>query len=201
MKKYFICVNVQGFYNTFISKLEKEGFDKHNSSHYLIMCGNLFGANTLSQSKDLLRWLIRFNETGRLIIIKSEFEDAMEYLWDKVTELVYIYDGYGPHWEFLPMQKRKQFAAICTVRALTDYRPGELLRDYHHSDDPMIIRLTPYMKLIRTAIPYCVLDNYIIFHKHSSVANQLRKMDTEKKKLELSGHYFSSKINMLVIEE
>lgn len=40
--KFFIISDIHGFYDEMIEALDKAGFDKHNSNHWLVTCGDHF---------------------------------------------------------------------------------------------------------------------------------------------------------------
>src|SRR5574344_676699 len=42
MKKYFVTSDIHGFYNEFISALDRSGFNIDNPDHILIICGDIF---------------------------------------------------------------------------------------------------------------------------------------------------------------
>ena len=82
MKRYFVCSDIHGFYDEFISALKEKGFDESNSSHYLIICGDLFDRGP--QAVELYHFVKNLYELDRLIYIRGNHEDL---LFDCVNEM------------------------------------------------------------------------------------------------------------------
>jgi serine/threonine protein phosphatase 1 len=76
MKEYFVCSDIHGFYDIFFTGLINAGFDYYNSDHYIIICGDIFDRG--SQAKELLKFLLEFQQLNRLILIRGNHEDLIE---------------------------------------------------------------------------------------------------------------------------
>ena len=146
---YFVCSDIHSYYSIFINELIKQGFDKTNKNHYLIICGDLFDRG--DESKELLEWVLDFNKTGRLIFIKGNHEqlllDCLEELKNNYSiSLHHLHNG-----------------TINTIVQLTDYPIQELLI---HNYDYSIIeqKLKSLLDLIDNAKNYYELDKYIFVH-------------------------------------
>lgn len=85
-KKYFITSDVHSFFDEMMVALNEKGFDKDNSDHYLVVCGDLFDRG--SQTVQLFEFVKSLGD--RFIYVKGNHEDMLE---DCVME---IYKGRIP---------------------------------------------------------------------------------------------------------
>lgn len=77
MTRYFITSDIHGFYDEFMDALTRAGFDENNSSHILIVCGDIFdrGKKPL-EIYDFLRSLPK----ERRILIRGNHETLLRDL-------------------------------------------------------------------------------------------------------------------------
>ena len=71
MKTYFVCSDIHGYFNEWMSSLKEAGFDLSNSNHILIVLGDIFDRG--GQSKEIYQFLKSFPEK-RLILIRGNHE-------------------------------------------------------------------------------------------------------------------------------
>ena len=78
MPKLFCVSDVHGFYDELIDALDKAGFDKHNSDHWLISCGDHFDRGP--QPVEVMRYLISL---PRKVLVKGNHESLLRDLCDR----------------------------------------------------------------------------------------------------------------------
>ena len=71
MKTYFVCSDIHGYFNEWMSSLKEAGFDLSNSNHILIVLGDIFDRG--GQPKEIYQFLKSFPEK-RLILIRGNHE-------------------------------------------------------------------------------------------------------------------------------
>lgn len=77
MKKYFVTSDIHGFYNEFISALDRSGFNIDNPDHILIICGDIFDrGNQPLQIYTFLRSLPK----ERRILVRGNHEFLLQDL-------------------------------------------------------------------------------------------------------------------------
>lgn len=73
--KYFVFSDIHGDYRALIDALEHAGYDKSNSNHRIICCGDCFGrADTGKGSLGVYEYLVKENHTNKPIVIKGNHE-------------------------------------------------------------------------------------------------------------------------------
>ena len=72
--KYFVTADVHGFYDELILALKQKGFDENDSSHILIICGDLFDRGDKPQQ--IIDFVNKLKK--RVILIRGNHEDLME---------------------------------------------------------------------------------------------------------------------------
>jgi serine/threonine protein phosphatase 1 len=80
--KYFVCSDIHGFYDEWITALKQKGFDINNPTHKVILCGDAFDRG--SQAVKVYKFLKELKEQDKLIFIRGNHEDL---LFDCVKEL------------------------------------------------------------------------------------------------------------------
>lgn len=78
MPKFFVVSDVHGFYDEMIEALNKAGFDKHNSDHWLISCGDNFDRGP--QPVEVMQYLIGL---PRKVLVRGNHESLLQDLCDK----------------------------------------------------------------------------------------------------------------------
>lgn len=71
MKKYFVCSDIHGFYDEWMSALNQAGFDRNNPEHILIVDGDIFDRG--SKPLQVYKFLISLPE-NRTILIRGNHE-------------------------------------------------------------------------------------------------------------------------------
>lgn len=85
--KYFVTSDIHSFYDAMITALTNQGFDKENSEHCLIVCGDLFDRGP--DTRKVFEFVSDLSKRNRLIYIAGNHE---ELLFDCINE---IYGGRG----------------------------------------------------------------------------------------------------------
>ena len=80
MKKYFITSDIHSFYTEFITELLKQGFDKDNQDHILVILGDLFDRG--KETVNLFNFILSIPKERR-ILIKGNHEELYKYLLKK----------------------------------------------------------------------------------------------------------------------
>jgi serine/threonine protein phosphatase 1 len=75
MPKFFVVSDIHGFYDELIEALEKAGFDKHNSDHWLVSCGDNFDRGP--KSVEVMQYLISL---PRKVLVKGNHESLLQDL-------------------------------------------------------------------------------------------------------------------------
>ena len=74
MKTYFVCSDIHGFYDEWMSSLDKAGFVKNNDDHVLIILGDIFDRG--SKPWEIYKYIISLpNE--RVILVKGNHEHLL----------------------------------------------------------------------------------------------------------------------------
>lgn len=71
--KYFVITDIHSFFDEMIDTLRKAGFDKDNSNHTLVSCGDL-----LDRGDKSLETLQFINSLPRKILVRGNHEDLLE---------------------------------------------------------------------------------------------------------------------------
>lgn len=80
MKKYFISSDIHAYYDEYMTALNAAGFEKHNSEHMLIICGDIFDRG--EKPLNILSFFDEMSKDGRLIFIRGNHEDLlMDLVW------------------------------------------------------------------------------------------------------------------------
>lgn len=74
MKKYFCISDIHSFYDPFIKALKREGFDKNNKDHILVILGDLFDRGPDSVK---IYEFVRSLPEDRLVYIRGNHEDLL----------------------------------------------------------------------------------------------------------------------------
>ena len=78
MPKFFVVSDVHGFYDEMIEALDKAGFDKHNSDHWLITCGDHFDRGP--KPVEVMQYLIGL---PRKVLVRGNHESLLQDLCDR----------------------------------------------------------------------------------------------------------------------
>ena len=78
MAKLFVVSDIHGYYDEFIKALDDAGFDKYNSDHWLVTCGDHFDRGP--KPVEVMRYLISL---PRKILIKGNHETLFRDLCDR----------------------------------------------------------------------------------------------------------------------
>lgn len=144
----FVVSDIHSFYSIFKKALDEKGFDINNENHRLIICGDLFDRG--KEAKELLNFLLSIPE-NRLIIVKGNHEDLIE---DCLEEL-YNYSNISGH--------HITNGTLDTIAQLTNYNIYDLLLGDYKAD-VIKSKLTNYFNLIKRAVNYYEINNYIFVH-------------------------------------
>lgn len=114
-KKLFVCSDVHGFYDEWMSELKKAGYDSSNHTHKLIVCGDLLDrgkqANQclkfINDLPDVSKIVIRGNHELLMddILYKKRYFDTWDYsngtvnTIEQITGISQVYDGKCNGWE------------------------------------------------------------------------------------------------------
>lgn len=75
MPKFFVVSDIHGFYDELITALDKSGFDKYNSDHWLISCGDNFDRGP--KPVEVMQYLISL---PRKILVRGNHESLLQDL-------------------------------------------------------------------------------------------------------------------------
>ena len=75
MKKYFVVTDVHSFYDEMMKALNDAGFDKDNSDHIFVSCGDLFDRGP--KSYECLQFVNSLPE-DRKILVRGNHEDLLD---------------------------------------------------------------------------------------------------------------------------
>lgn len=89
--KYFVTSDIHSFFDEMMEALNKAGFEKDNSQHKLIICGDLFDRGP--KSKEILQYVQNLGD--RFIYIRGNHEDLLS---DCVYEIAKGYIPSNHHW-------------------------------------------------------------------------------------------------------
>ena len=70
--KFFAISDIHGFYDEMIKALDEAGFDKDNSEHWLIVCGDYFDRGR--QSEKVMKYLLNL---PRKVLVKGNHEQLL----------------------------------------------------------------------------------------------------------------------------
>lgn len=73
--RYYVATDLHGFYDEFMTALDKQGFFSDTSPHRLLICGDLFDRGL--QALKLQDFLLEQHAAGQLILIRGNHEDLM----------------------------------------------------------------------------------------------------------------------------
>lgn len=84
MQKNFIVSDIHSYFVPFKKALEEKGFDENNSTHHLIICGDLFdrGPDTV----ELFEFIKKMADKKRLIYIRGNHEDLLLQAIEEIIE-------------------------------------------------------------------------------------------------------------------
>jgi len=77
--KYFVCADIHGFYDEWIKALDEKGFDINNSTHKIIICGDIFDRGR--QPKEIIDFVLSHKD--KFILIRGNHEDLMEEMIER----------------------------------------------------------------------------------------------------------------------
>ena len=75
MVKYFVCSDIHSNYYALMNALHFAGFERGNSNHILVICGDLF--DRCNESVEVYQLIKEFIDEGRVIYIRGNHEDLM----------------------------------------------------------------------------------------------------------------------------
>lgn len=78
MPKFFVISDMHGYYDEMIDALKKSGFDKYNSDHWLITCGDHFDRGP--KPVEVMQYLISL---PRKILVKGNHESLLQDLCER----------------------------------------------------------------------------------------------------------------------
>lgn len=121
--KYFVISDIHGFYNYAIEDLKKAGYDKDNSNHTLIVCGDIFDRGT--QPLEVYKFL-RSIPKERRILIRGNHEILLRELVKRgyieshdrhngTGDTIYNLAGYGSEKFFISDRFKEQEEVLKTT--------------------------------------------------------------------------------------
>ena len=88
MKKYFAVSDIHSFYPMANTALNKEGFDRTNPDHVVIICGDAFDRGDFSV--ELFAFMKQLKEENRLVYVRGNHEDLLEELVFDIRKMRHI---------------------------------------------------------------------------------------------------------------
>ena len=136
--KYFVCVDIHGFYNEWIIALNEKGFDKNNPEHKIIVCGDLFDRG--HQPKEIIDFILSNKE--KFVLIRGNHEDLMEEMIARNKSEVHdIHNG--------------------TAETVVDLCPEWYITEFNLKE---IAKKTRLQEILDMCIDYFETDKYIFVH-------------------------------------
>lgn len=77
--KYFVCSDIHGYFDEWLTALESKGFDVQNENHKVIVCGDLFDRGR--QPQKIIDFILSHSE--KFILIRGNHEDLMQDMIDR----------------------------------------------------------------------------------------------------------------------
>lgn len=81
MQKYFVVTDVHSYYDEMIEALNKAGYDKTNTEHIFVSCGDLFDRGP--KSKECLDYVLSIPKERRILIKGNHEENLIELIKGK----------------------------------------------------------------------------------------------------------------------
>lgn len=146
---YFVTSDIHSYYTIFKEALANAGFDIKNPEHKLIICGDLFDRGL--EAKELLKFLLSIPK-DRLILVKGNHEDLFEECLEQLKCRVNISQY---HWSN---------GTLDTIGQLVGVNKYDLACGVYNYEKDIIPKLKNYYKLIKRAVDYYELGDYIFVH-------------------------------------
>jgi len=73
--KYFICSDIHGYFDEWITALNNAGFELKNQQHKIILCGDAFDRG--KQAVQVYKYLKELKQSDKLIYIRGNHEDLL----------------------------------------------------------------------------------------------------------------------------
>lgn len=73
--KYFVISDIHGFFDEVVEALKEKGYDSNNSSHKLLVLGDIFDRGT--KSLEVYKWLKQLTDENKAIILKGNHDDFL----------------------------------------------------------------------------------------------------------------------------
>ena len=137
-KKYFVVADVHGFYKELMNCLEGAGYDKNNSSHIFVSCGDLFDRGP--DARECMRFVNSLPK-DRKILIKGNHEVLMRQMICR-DDYPRTHDIHNGTWN----------SAVDITRA--DY--VEVMRAMRKNDE--------WWEYYNSCVNYAEVGNYIFVH-------------------------------------
>lgn len=149
MNKYFVTSDIHGAYEQLIEALNKNGFDKDNPEHKLIVCGDIF--DRFDGAKEVLKFLQELED--RFIFVKGNHEVLLRECVEEICK-GFIVSGHHFH-----------NGTVGTISTLTGYGKMALLsRDIGMLRD-VWAQMKPILNWIdEKSVNYYEVGNYIFVH-------------------------------------
>ena len=77
--KYFVCADIHGYFDEWQTALKEKGFDIENSTHKVIICGDLFDRGR--KPKQIIDYILSHKD--KFILIRGNHEDLMQEMIDR----------------------------------------------------------------------------------------------------------------------
>lgn len=115
-RKYFVCSDIHGFYDEWMDSLNRAGFNREESSHVLIVLGDIFdrGKQPLKVYKFLRelpkerRILIRGNHESLLGQLVKRFYAEPQDEHNGTVDTLFLFGGYEGYKEFNQQQSKEK---------------------------------------------------------------------------------------------
>jgi serine/threonine protein phosphatase 1 len=137
MPKFFVVSDIHGFYDELIDALDNAGFDKHNSDHWLVSCGDHFDRGP--KPVEVMRYLISL---PRKILVRGNHESLLVNLCDR---------GYPGSHDF----HNGTYDTVCK------FGDDPLGRSF---DECCLVAYTRTKNFIDSMVDYFETKNYIFVH-------------------------------------
>ncbi len=152
--KYFVVSDVHGFFSILKQALEEKGFDENNSSHKLIVCGDLLDRG--EEAQEMQNFILNLLEKDKVILIRGNHEDLM-------LEFINNYEVYSTYSKYaLPWKDGTIATSLQLIgHSSTDFdeflsRPNAFVEK---------LKRTPFVqRILPKTIDYFETKNHIFVH-------------------------------------
>ena len=149
--RFFVVSDVHSFYSQMMTALEENGFEKNNSEHNLIICGDAFDRG--HESVKMQNFLVEMLEQDRLVYVCGNHEELLLQLVKELDDIV-------DHIEFTHHASN---GTLKTFEHLTGMTLSQIKRDPEKARKYFFN--TPFVKkLLPEIVDFAEIGDFIFVH-------------------------------------